>query len=335
MNVAPLAELTRGGHAESVHYGAVAVVDAQGRLLAHAGDPQYSTFTRSTIKPFQAMPFMEAGGPAQFGYGSREIALLCASHSGESVHIDTVSGMLKKAGCAEHQLQCGCHVPIHYATMERHPAPGETFTQLHNNCSGKHAGFLAYCEQHGLPKQNYLDPAHPLQRAVRRCVADVAGLEEAAMPSGTDGCSAPNYALPLSGLAKAYARLAQGAAEPVHGAVMGPLFDAMTAHPELVSGTGRADLALMRAGRGDWVAKGGAEGVQAIGIRSAGIGIAIKVADGSARGLQAATAAVLQHLGLLATAEAKALQAWLHATQRNARGLETGDIRAAVVLSDA
>ncbi len=331
MNVAPIAEVTRGGQVESVHFGAVAVVNTRGKLLFRAGNPDFLTFTRSTIKPFQALPFLRADGPGHFGYGSREIALLCASHSGEKVHIDTVQSMLGKAGCDEHHLQCGCHVPIHYGTMNRQPAPGEAFNQLHNNCSGKHAGFLAYCRQHGLPIETYLDLVHPLQQEVRRSVANIAGVPELAMPAGTDGCSAPNYALPLSRLAFAYARLAQGDREPAYGQLTGALFDAMTSHPELVSGTGRIDLALMKAGQGDWVAKGGAEGVQVIGIRSAGIGIALKAADGSARGLQPATISVLQQLGLL-PAGAGALDAWVTSPLYNLRGIRTGEVRPAVRL---
>lgn len=332
MNVVPLAEVTRGGQVESIHFGAVAIVSTHGELLYQAGDPHLLTFTRSTIKPFQALPFLCGGGPAHFGYGSREIALMCASHSGETVHIETVSSMLRKAGCGEHHLQCGCHVPIHYATSNTQPKAGETFNQLHNNCSGKHAGFLAYCKQHGQPVERYLDPAHPLQQAVRRHLADIAGMKETDMPAGTDGCSAPNYALPLSRLAYAYARLAQGDSDPVYGAFTGQLFHAMTSHPELVSGTGRIDLALMQAGGGDWVAKGGAEGVQVIGIRSAGLGIAIKAADGSARGLQPATISVLRQLGLLPAQENR-LESWLHPQLYNLQGLRVGEVRPVVTLA--
>jgi len=334
MNLAPLAEATRGGQVESIHYGAVAVVDAQGKLLYHAGDPHFPTFTRSTIKPFQALPFLGSGGPARFGFGSREIALLCASHSGEQVHVDTVQAMLHKAGCDEHHLRCGCHVPIHYTVEGRQPHAGETFTQLHNNCSGKHAGFLAYCAQHGLPLDTYLDTGHPLQQSIRRHLAAAVEMTESALPCGIDGCSAPNYAMPLSRLAFAYARLAQGDADPVHGSLTGELFRAMTSHPELVSGAGRIDLALMQTAPGDWVAKGGAEAVQVIGIRSAGIGIALKVADGNARGLPAATISVLQQLGLLPAGETP-LASWERPQLRNLRGLQVGEIRSVVVLARA
>ncbi|HEY0847190.1 MAG TPA: asparaginase [Noviherbaspirillum sp.] len=333
MNFAPLAEVTRGGEVESVHAGAVAVVNTNGELLYHAGDPHFPTFTRSTIKPFQALPFMCAGGPARFGFGNREMALMCASHSGEPVHVSTVQAMLAKAGCDEHHLQCGCHEPMHYAIVGRTPPEGETFSQLHNNCSGKHAGFLAHCVQHGLPLDTYLAPGHPLQQAIRSRLASVTGLAEADLKMGIDGCSAPNYALPLSRLAFAYARLAQGERAAVDSDAMGRLFTAMTAHPELVSGTGRIDLALMQTAPDDWVAKGGAEAVQVLGIRSAGLGIAIKVADGASRGLPSVTIAVLQQLGLLGASVAPALADWVRPAIRNLKGVQTGEIRAVVKLA--
>lgn len=331
----PLVEVTRGGQVESIHFGAVAVVNTTGELLFSAGDPNVFTFTRSTIKPFQALPFLRAGGPSRFSFNSREVALLCASHSGEKMHTDTALSMLHKAGCEEHHLRCGCHIPSHFAVEGKHPAPGEAFNQLHNNCSGKHAGFLAFCVQHGHSLDAYIDPAHPLQQAVRRILADVAGMAEADMPMGIDGCSAPNYALPLSRLAFSYARLAQGSRDPAYGVEMGELFQAMTSHPEMVSGTGRSDLAFMQAAPGDWVAKIGAEGVQAVGIRSAGLGIAIKIADGNARALYPATAAVLMQLGLLPSVDASPLAIWHQPSLKNLRGLRTGEIRATVRLMRA
>lgn len=335
MTLAPLAEVTRGDDAESLHFGSVAVVDAGGRLLYYAGDPHFPTFTRSTIKPFQALPFLRAGGPARFGYTRREIALLCASHSGEDMHVETVQSMLRKSGCDEHHLRCGCHVPMHYTVEDRSPPADAHFNQLHNNCSGKHAGFLAYCVQHGQPLDDYVAPAHPLQQAIRQHLADVVGVAPDALRMGIDGCSAPNYAMPLSRLALGYARLAQGADAPVFGAELGLLFDAMAGHPELVSGTGRSDLAFMRTAPGDWVAKVGAEGVQAIGIRSAGLGIALKVADGNTRALYPATVAVLQQLGLLPAVEDTPLASWLRPQLRNFRGLHTGEVRPVVALSKA
>ncbi|GIZ50832.1 asparaginase [Noviherbaspirillum aridicola] len=326
-----LAESTRGGHVESVHAGAVAVVDTAGRLLYSAGDPDFPAFTRSTIKPFQALPLLRAGGHEKFRFGSREIALLCASHSGEDMHTSVVQRMLHEAGCDEHHLRCGCHVPLRYGTGEAPPA-GMSFNQLHNNCSGKHAGFLAYCVQHGLPLDSYLDPSHPLQQAVRRSVASAARLPETALITGTDGCSAPNFALPLSRLAHAYARLSQGEGDTEAGDLYGLLFAAMTGHPELVSGSGRGDLAFMRTAPGDWVAKGGAEAVQVLGIRSAGIGIAVKIADGGARALYPATIAVLRDIGLLPDPSATPLREWEQPALKNLRGLQTGVLRATLRL---
>ncbi|MGH8809630.1 MAG: asparaginase [Noviherbaspirillum sp.] len=333
MRLAPLVEATRGDDVESIHFGCVAVVDTRGTLLYQAGDPHFLTYTRSTIKPFQALPFLRACGPARFAYGTREIALLCASHSGETMHTDIVQAMLHKAGCDEHHLRCGCHVPLHYTVEENQPPAGAKFNQLHNNCSGKHAGFLAYCVQHGQPLDTYLDPGHPLQQAIRRDVAQAAGIAESDLKSGIDGCSAPNYAMPLSRLALAYARLAQGANDAVHGSLSGDLFDAMTTHPELVSGTGRSDLAFMQTAPGDWVAKIGAEAVQVIGIRSAGLGIAVKVADGNSRALYPAVISVLQQIGVLPSVEATPLASWLRPQTHNFMGLHTGELRPVVKLA--
>ena len=151
MNHVPLVEIIRGNDIESIHFGSVAVVNTRGDLLYQAGNPDFLTFTRSTIKPFQAEPFLRAGGPARFGFTTREVALLCASHSGEPMHTEAVQSMLRKAGCSEHHLRCGCHEPTVYAATDT-PAPiGETWSQLHYNCNGKHAVFLASGLQHGYP----------------------------------------------------------------------------------------------------------------------------------------------------------------------------------------
>ncbi|HYD75198.1 asparaginase [Ramlibacter sp.] len=322
----PLVDTLRGGTLECRHFGAVAVCDARGRVLAHAGDPHWLSFTRSTLKPFQALPFVQAGGPAHFGFGERQLALLCASHSGEPMHVQVVQGMLASAGLEHRVLQCGCHVPI-YVGDGVGPAP-EQVDERHHNCSGKHAGFLAWCVQQGHPLDSYLDPGHPLQQAVRHAVARVAGLPAEQMRSGTDGCSAPNYALPLSSLARAYARLASGDADGEFGASFGPLAQAMRAHPELVSGTGRSDLAFMQAGRGDWVSKGGADGVQAIASISRGEAIAVKVTDGSKLAVTAATVAAMDQLGWLDERQREQLRPWLAEVVRSVRGAPVGERRA-------
>jgi L-asparaginase II len=327
-----LARVTRGDAVDSVHYGSVAVVDRDGRLLFAAGDPQYLTTTRSALKPLQALPLVAGGGIERFGYSAEQVALLCASHSGEPHQVAAVADMLERAGCTPEQLQCGVHPPLFYAAREQLPPAGVQFTPLQHNCSGKHSGMLAYCRQHDLPLASYLDFDHPLQQAIRTAVAHLTGVAENALVAGIDGCSAPNYAVPLDRLAYAFARLATASDDARYGAAPARLAGAMTAHPEMVSGEGRNDLILMRAGRGDWVTKVGAEGVQGVGVRSRGWGIAIKVVDGNARGLHPATVAVLDLLGLLDAQQQTALAAWREPIIRNYRGLITGRVEAAVSL---
>jgi L-asparaginase II len=340
MQPVPLIETTRGYPAtgnivENIHMGSVAVVDTSGKLLWYAGDPQFLTFTRSTLKPFQALPFVLADGPAHFGLSAAELALLCASHSGEDKHLRGVESILRKIGLDDSHLECGCHAPLYYESVNL-PAPSDRkWTPLHHNCSGKHSGFLAWCRLRDIATSHYVDPAHPLQQQIRATLGATLQLPAARLPSGLDGCSAPNYALPLATLARLFARLAQGAADPQWGAAMGDLFDAMTGHPELVSGEARSDLAFMTAGGGDWVSKAGADAVQAIGVRSAGLGIAIKIADGATRSLQAATFSVLDQLGLLDAARRIQLEPFRQPALKNVRGGVVGDIRPVFTLQRA
>ena len=340
MNGVPLVVTTRGlgrdsGTIENIHHGAIAVVAADGRLLFHAGDPDYQTFTRSTLKPFQALPFVLDGGAPRFGFGARELALMCASHSGEAMHVEVVSDMLARIVCVEADLQCGCHVPGHYAALDKKPPPEAVFTAIQNNCSGKHAGFLAACRLCGEAPEYYLDLDHPVQRQVRQRIAEAARVAPDTLAVGIDGCSAPNYAMPLARLAGLYARLALGKDDAEFGVALGPLFDAMTGHPELVSGTARSDLALMAAAPGDWVTKIGADGVQAIGVRSAGLGIALKIGDGNRDALYCAAIDVLVQLGLIKGDFPAALARWRRPALRNARGAATGEMRPIFKLTRA
>ena len=332
-SLVPLVELLRGGTLECVHFGAVAVADAQGKVLAHAGDPQWVAFTRSTLKALQALPFMQAGGPQALGFSRENVALMCASHSGEPMHVAQVDDMLDKAGLSYKTLQCGCHVPL-FAELGVAPAPAPgQYDERHHNCSGKHAGFLAHCAQQGWPLGNYLAPGHPLQQAIRREVARAVGLRPEDLKMGIDGCSAPNYAMPLAHLARGYARLATGSSDPEFGGSFAQLADAMTSHPELVSGTARGDLAFMRAGRGDWVAKAGADGVQVVASRTRGQALALKIADGNQAALHAATVAVLDQLGWLDARQREELRPWRAEAIANRRGTQVGERRPAFKLS--
>jgi L-asparaginase II len=331
-DLVPVVELLRGGTLECIHFGAIAVSDSRGRPVAHAGDPHWVTFTRSTLKALQALPFLEAGGPQAFGFTPRDVAMMCASHNGEPMHVAQVEGMLDKAGLDYRTLQCGCHVPLFVELrVAPAPAPGE-YDERHNNCSGKHAGFLAFCVQQGWPVGSYLAPGHPAQQAIRRDVARAVGLAPGGMKIGIDGCSAPNYAMPLSHLARGYARLASGLADPEFGASFAQLADAMTSHPELVSGTGRNDLAFMRAGRGDWVTKAGADGVQVVASKSRGQALALKISDGNKTALFAATVAALDQLGWLDSRQREELRPWRAEAIANARGTQVGERRPAFQL---
>lgn len=331
-SLVPLIESLRGGTLECVYFGAVAVADAQGRLVASAGDPQWVSFTRSTLKALQALPFVQAGGPRQFGFSRENVAMMCASHSGEPMHVAQVEDMLDKAGLNYRTLQCGCHVPL-FAELGVAPAPSPgSYDERHNNCSGKHAGFLACCVQQGWPVDSYLAPGHPLQQAIRRDVARAVGLAPDDLKIGIDGCSAPNYAMPLVNLARGYARLASGPADSEFGPSFVQLSDAMTAHPELVSGTGRNDLAFSRAGRGDWVAKAGADGVQALASRSRAQAFVVKIADGNKTALHAATVAVLDQLGWLDARQRDELRPWRAEAIANLRGTQVGERRPAFTL---
>jgi L-asparaginase II len=340
MHPVTLVETTRGypdtGYqVENTHQGSVAVVDAGGKLLWHAGDPHAMVFTRSALKPFQALPFVLADGPARLGLSGAELALLCASHSGEDQHVEIVKAILARIGCDERDLECGCHAPLYYDSVGLPVPQGRAWSPLHHNCSGKHSGFLAWCRLHDVAAAGYVAPGHPLQRQIRATLAAAAGVPETSMPVGMDGCSAPNYALPLASLAQLYARLAQGRADPQFGAAMGELAAAMTAHPDLVSGQGRCDLAYMTAGAGDWVSKVGADALQAIGIRSAGLGIAVKIGDGAPRALHTAVYRVLDQLGLLDNARRAQLEHYRQPPLRNVRGSTVGHVRAAFTLQRA
>jgi len=328
----PLVETFRGDTRECVHFGAIAVTGAHGQVVAHAGDPRWMTFTRSTLKPLQALPFVQAGGVRHFGLTSANLALLCASHNGEPMHVEQVENILAKADLGYKRLQCGCHVP-YYAELAAWPPPAPgSYDERHHNCSGKHSGFLAYCVQHGLDLDTYVDPAHPLQQAIRRSVADAVGLDESQLAMGIDGCSAPNYAMPLAHLARGFARLASGTRDARYGESFAQLAQAMTEHPDLVSGTGRNDLAFMQAGRGDWVTKVGAEGVQVVASRSRGEALAIKISDGNKLALFAATVEALDQLGWLDEQQRQALRPWRNEVIASIKGATVGERRAVLQL---
>jgi L-asparaginase II len=291
----PVFELTRGEIVESIHYGSIAVVSPDGQLMAHYGDPHAVTFLRSSAKPFQALPFLEAGGQEYYNLSLREIAVMCASHSGTDEHVAVIEGIHQKAGLSEDDLLCGIHPPSHKATREALQARGESPTPIRHNCSGKHTGMLAFAAMQGLSTQDYINPAHPIQQRILQTFAGLCNLEVEQVSLGTDGCSAPNFAVPLYNAALAYARLC----DPERGKARPPdlasacqvVTSAMMAHPFMIAGPQRFDTMIMEAAGQRLVCKGGAEGYQALGLMpnslspgSPALGIAIKISDGDLHG---------------------------------------------------
>jgi L-asparaginase II len=331
----PVYARTRGGREESVHFGAGAAVDSAGNLLFAIGDPEQETFLRSTAKPFQVLPFVERGGPAHFGLTRKELAVLCASHQGTDDHAETVRSVQAKAGVGEADLACGIHPPGDRKTRARMEAAGEAPTAVRHNCSGKHTGMLAFARMMDWPLDSYLDPEHPVQVCILETLGAMTGVAPDRIGIGTDGCSAPNFALPIINAALAFSRLADPETLPEgRQAACRAITEAMTAHPDMVAGSGEFDTQLMETGRGMLVSKGGAEGYQGIGLLpgslragSPGIGIAIKVSDGDPGGsVRAALAlALLSALGALDETQVDALGEFGPVrTLKNYRGIEIG-----------
>jgi L-asparaginase II len=302
----PVVRATRGGVEESVHFGAIAVANASGQVLASWGDPETVTFMRSSAKPFQALPLVESGALEAFGLTGEDLALFCASHAGTDAHVRGVERIQSKVGLEESDLQCGTHSPLDRATAFRLEAEGRRATPNRHNCSGKHTGMLTLAKQLGAPLTTYLSPDHPVQRQILAALGAMADIGEADFRLGTDGCSAPNFALPLRAAATAYARLAGPHKLPQHRATACErIFDAMTAYPVLVSGEGLLDTVLMSALPGV-LSKGGAEGYQGLAIRaeaSAGgeaLGVAAKISDGDLgfRAQAVLVFSLLQQLGV-------------------------------------
>jgi len=328
----PLAEVMRGDAVESVHQCAAAVVDKHGTLIASLGSPDYVTYSRSSLKPFQVMPTVMRGVPDRFGLKDRHLALMCASHSGEDRHVEVAREILEAIDAREEDLQCGAHVPLHYLYENEGTPPKSAFSPLHNNCSGKHLGMLALARIIGCPFEEYLELESPVQRLIRERVATLLRTDAAAMPVAIDGCSAPNYAVPLRALALGFARLAASAGpkpatdEECHTACT-RIVSAMRAYPEMVSGEGRFDLDLSRATGARVFSKAGGEAVECAGIPERGWGVAVKVIDGSTRAVGPLMVWVLNELAVLDKTELEALTKYVTPVLKNHRGLDIGTIR--------
>ena len=313
----PIQELTRGQTVESIHFGAFAIINSHNQLLASFGDPELVTFLRSSAKPFQALPFIENGGAEYWGFSEPQVAITCASHSGTDLHAETLAEMQAKIGITQANLQCGVHPPSDSATAKTLLIEGLEPTPNRHNCSGKHTGMLAFAQMQHEPLENYLDPQHPIQKQILQTFCEMCDLEPEMVALGTDGCSAPNFAIPLRNAALGFARLVDPwELTPRRAVACQQITAAMTHYPEMVAGPGKFDTVLMAATGGKIVSKGGAEGYQAVGIRpgvlgpdSPGVGFTIKISDGDpkSRARPAVTLAILRQLGALTPAEAETL----------------------------
>ena len=328
-----LVEVRRGSIVESRQRGVIVVAEPDGRVIKGLGDDGLIIPTRSTIKPIQAIPFITSGAADHFSLDERELAVVCASHEGEAIHTETIAGMLARAGLDEHALRCGAHSPYNAATAKKLEAAGEPFTQLHNNCSGKHAGMLMTAVLRGLEINDYYSLDHPVQREIIKTFARMAGLDED-MPSSIDGCSAPTFGVPLRSLAVAFARLVNPSNQDATlAAATRRIVTAMMSHPEMVCGTkGRFDTELLRAARGKLICKIGAEAAYVVGVLPCerfpnGAGLAFKMEDGSYRGLGPTVVETLAQLGVLNEEEVKPLATYHRPVVENHRGLNVGEIR--------
>jgi L-asparaginase II len=320
-----MAELWRGGHLESVHVGHAVICDAAGAVTQAWGDPDLVIFPRSSCKMVQALPLVESGAADAAGLSVRQLALACSSHRGAAVHTGMVEAWLTDLGLAESDLRCGSHMPYDSEARTALVRAGEAPCQWHNNCSGKHSGFLTL-KQHLKAGPEYLELAHPVQRAVKAAFEEVTG--ETSHGHGIDGCSAPNFTTSLTGLARAMAAFAAAEETGARGRAMVRLRSAMMAHPELIAGEGGACTELMRATGGKAAIKTGAEGVYVAILPEQKIGIALKIADGGTRASELAIAALLVRAGVLDAAH-PATRLRLDAVQANCRGFEAARLCAA------
>ena len=329
-----LVEVLRGHTVESAHRGAVAVFDADGRSVLAIGDVDRPVFPRSAVKAIQALPLIEGGAADAYGFGDRELAMACASHSGEPEHVAAAGDMLARVSLGNAALECGAHWPSSQPATVALAASGAKPLALHNNCSGKHAGFICACCQAGIDHHGYVKADHWLQETVRQAMEDVTGAAHGEANRGIDGCSIPTYAVPLAKLAHGFARMASGQGlGPERARAARRLLNACMAEPFYVAGSDRADTALMQAAPGRVFVKTGAEGVYCAALPELGLGIALKCDDGAGRAAEIAIAAVIARLfagdgQLAAKFDEKA-----RPTLKNWNGLTVGSLRPTAALA--
>ncbi len=322
----PMTEVWRGPLLESLHLGHAVVCDDTGQIVQSWGDPNAVTYPRSSSKMIQALPLITSGAAAKFGLNSEHLALACASHNGAAIHTDRVSAWLDHLGLHEPDLRCGPQEPADMAARDGLILADDTPCQIHNNCSGKHCGFLTVTQHMGAGPE-YLEIDHPVQQACLSAFEETTGQDSPC--HAIDGCSAPNFATSVHGLARSMAWFASAADRSDRASEAAvQLTGAMMKHPELVAGETRACTELMRAMDGRAAIKTGAEAVFVAIIPEKRMGVALKIIDGTTRASECAIAAILVGLGVL-DAEHPATRKFMNATQYSRRGLECGSIKPA------
>ena len=329
-----LVEVLRGSLVESRHAGSVAVVDADGRSVLALGDVDRPIYPRSAVKVLQALPLIESGAADLYGLTPEMLALACASHSGEPGHVETANAILKRAGLEPSALKCGAHWPMNQTAAHELAHTGGKATPLHNNCSGKHAGFLCTACAIAAEPAHYTLPAHPVQRAVKAALEAVTGAVIPPDAYAVDGCSVPTWPVPLKSLALGFARLGTGAwMSPERAKGAARLREACAAHPWHVGGTGRFDTEIMQRFGTRVFVKTGAEGVYCAALPEQGLGIAVKCDDGAGRAAEVVTATLLARF-LPLDADIIALEPFVRPTLRNWNDIVTGSMRPADGLTD-
>jgi L-asparaginase II len=317
-----IAEILRGRMVESLHRGSFIVVNGQGEVACSAGDVVKPIFPRSAIKAFQCVPLLESGAAAAFHLTDEDIALCCASHSGEAEHVRVAASILQKAGVGQEDYECGAHWPERMDDRAALILAGNRPGAIHNNCSGKHAGMLALAKHLGAPLTGYVRPEHAVQHAVAAALDHYCDADTAHADRGTDGCSVPTWAMPLQNMAQGFARLF-ASRNPTGQRIA----TAVRAHPHMVAGTGKFDTRVMQAVPRLFI-KVGAEGVYGGAVPHAGLGFALKVDDGASRAAEVAIAKVLTDLDCWTADEKNELRSFDLTKLQNWRKLEVGEVRA-------
>ncbi len=330
-----MVEVTRGDMVESRHRGRAAVVDASGSVVMSWGDVEAPVYPRSAIKPLQAIPLVESGAADACGASDKEIAVGCASHGGERMHVDAVAAWLARVGLSTDDLECGGHAPGYGPASDDLVREGQPFGSVHNNCSGKHTAMLVTARHLGEPTKGYIDFTHPVQQRVIGVLEQMCGLDLAVAPRGTDGCSIPTLAIPLGNLALAFARFADPGDEvpPRRAEAIARISRAITAAPQMIAGTGRYCSTVIRATQGRALVKTGAEGVFCGAVPSLGLGIALKCEDGATRAAEIMMTALLMRLGVLDDAIARSIDRGLREPILNRNGRTVGEVRVAGPLA--